>query len=510
MAQTAGNPYRSLVIGAAVVAAAAMSVGASFNYMLQPMLDDLGISSSDATVALAIPSIAAIVVVFLAGSLGDRLGPRRVLLAATAMFVAGCALVAVTNGLVLLSLGLLLEGMAATVMGVVALGIIGQRIDDDGYRASAFATFGLVNPIVYLSLPVITGVIVVDHSWRLVPLIWIVIGLLSGVAALRLLPKESRSEGSGELITPLLAGLTLAAAVQAISHISDSGLISVRVLFTAGFGVASAVTLVIVYRRVPKPTLSLAPLRNGALSLLLIVVLLVPFANTWYFITLVYQDVFALTSLQTALVMIPAQVAGIVGAKAIAGPLMRRIGVHKAGTWFLAVFAISMLSLLIVQADSPLWVPMLCMMLFGGASIGAAVVVTNAIMSTSPHSESGNTSAFKGAAAALGVSLGFVIVGGIVFGTAQAALTQRFENSGMSAEQASQEIATLQNASQDPDSISVYSMPLPNGAPTNVAVRESMIDGLHVDGLVGAILGIGATALFIVHRSRLPEAVPRR
>ena len=66
-----------LVLGVCIVAGASMSVTASLNYLLKPMLEDLGVTREDASPALAIPSIAAILVVFLAGILGDRMGRKN-------------------------------------------------------------------------------------------------------------------------------------------------------------------------------------------------------------------------------------------------------------------------------------------------------------------------------------------------------------------------------------------------------------------------------------------------
>jgi MFS family permease len=109
-----------------------MSVTASFNYILTPMLADLNLTNDQVSTALAIPSIAAILVVFVAGLLGDRLGQRKILRIAVAFFVVGSLAIAVANGEMLLSVGLLLEGIGATVMSITALGLLGSRIEGEG------------------------------------------------------------------------------------------------------------------------------------------------------------------------------------------------------------------------------------------------------------------------------------------------------------------------------------------------------------------------------------------
>lgn len=492
-----------LVLGVCIVAGASMSVTASLNYVLTPMLDDLGVTREEASTALAIPSIAAILVVFLAGMLGDRLGQRKVLLGSSIVFVAGCALVGVANGLPLVSLGLLLEGIGATFLSVVALGLLSARISDDGQRASAFASYGLVSPIVYLTLPVLTGLIVRDSSWRLVPLIWAIIGIGSAIAVLALLPTSQRSEGSGELATPLLAGFVVAAGVQTLSHISASGLLSARVLLSFAACIIGLVALVIVYRRSASPTLSLGPLKGGATALLLIVVVLVPFANTWYYATLAFEYIFGLTVLATAIAMIPAQIGGMIGAKAVAGPLMRRIGVQRSGVLMLIGLAVGMASVLVVRIDSPVWVLCLCVAVFSLFSIGSGVVITNALMSTVPRSQSGSASAYKSAATALGVSLGYIIMGSIVFGAAQASMTNRFEAAGLTAEQAQQEITVLQQATQQPDYLSQYGYPIPDGESAADIAKQSLLDALHLNGVLGGAIALVCAGVY-AGRRRLP------
>lgn len=478
-----------------------MSVTASFNYILTPMLADLNLTNDQVSTALAIPSIAAILVVFVAGLLGDRLGQRKILRIAVAFFVVGSLAIAVANGEMLLSVGLLLEGIGATVMSITALGLLGSRIEGEGERASAFATFGMVGPIVYLFLPVVTGAIIRDHSWRLVPLIWVAAGIVCLVAIMTLLPASKGTGETGELWTPILAGLTVVAAVQFLSHFSDGGL-SARTMMTFAGGVVSAVVLVVVYRRMSSPSLSIKPLQNGATALLLIVVLLIPFANTWYYMTLAFQYIFGLSVLQTAMAMIPAQLLGLVGAKVVGGGLMRRYGVHQAGTIMLLALSASMLTLLLVQYDSPLWVPVASIAVFSLASMGTAVVLTNAVMGTAPKSESGNTAAFRSSASSIGVALGFILMSSIVFGTVEASMTRNLEGAGLSTEEISQAIEDLQMATQNPDYISTYSYPVTETASISDLEKSAMADGLHVNGALGAAVALLSTIVFVGYRRR--------
>jgi len=248
--------------------------------------------------------------------------------------------------------------------------------------------------------------------------------------------------------------------------------------------------------------LSLKPLQNGATALLLIVVLLVPFANTWYYMTLAFQYMFGLSVLQTAVAMVPAQLLGLVGAKVVGGGLMRRYGVHRAGTMLLLALAASMLTMLLVRYDSPVWVPVACIAVFSLPYVGTAVVLTNAVMGTAPKSESGNTAAFRSSASSIGVALGFIVMGSIVFGTIGASMTRNLEGAGLSAEQGNQAIEDMRASTQDPDYISPYSYEVAGAGSISDLEKSAMADGLHANAAVGAAVALFSTVVFAGYRRR--------
>ena len=66
------------------------------------------------------------------------------------------------------------------------------------------------------------------------------------------------------------------------------------------------------------------------MSLLLIVVILVSFANLWFYLTIGFEYIYGLDALATAVAMLPAQAAGIGGA-ALARVLLRRLGITTTG-----------------------------------------------------------------------------------------------------------------------------------------------------------------------------------
>src|SRR5690606_4048850 len=140
----------------------------------------------------------------------------------------------------------------------------------------------------------------------------------------RLLPVDGSVRGGGEMVTPVVAGVVLASGVQAVNMATSTGLTSTDTLIRAGICLLGLLALVILFRRPGKRSLSLDALRRGGMIILLAVVLLVPLANIWYYATVGYQYVYGLNVLQTALMMIPAQAAGVAGAIATRKVLQKK------------------------------------------------------------------------------------------------------------------------------------------------------------------------------------------
>ena len=490
---------RGLLLGICLIAASTFIVLASFTYMLPAMLADLGLSSEQGSLAMKVPSLAALLMVFVAGRLGDRLGHRRVILALGTVFIAGCVIVALAQGLAMVAIGLFLEGVAATGIQIVVVGLLAARYAEPRARAAAFATFGMTYPAVYLVFPVIAGWLTTFVSWRAIPLAWAIAGALMLIVARTLLPGAT-PHPVGELWTPVLAGLVAVGIVQTVSHLGDSANVAATV--SAAIAVGALVSCTLLYRRQRQPSLSIAPLRNGALRILLAVVLLVPTLNTFFFVTIALQYMYGRSAFAAAILMMPAQVAAMLGARMLSKWLTERWGVHRSGVALLLALAIVMTIPLTFSGSTPLWWVIVYVCAFGAVVTAIGVVVLNALMSSAPASESGNTSAFKGSATEIGIALGVVLMTALVFGAGRSSLEGRLLDSGLPPEEAAAVFAELQEAATSPQIGAAYSQPLPDGSDASTAQKEAMADGLKVNGAAGIVIALAAAGLFALHRRR--------
>lgn len=501
MALTADQ--RRLVIGICVVVAAFTMVSAAYNYILEPMLDDLGASEGQTSLLRQLPSMATLSVVFLGGVLGDRYGDRRMLWISAVLFTLGSVLVAAAPVFGIAALGLVVQSIATSAGSVISLGFLSARISDQAGRASAFSVFAIVGPVIYLVVPILTGALVDSRTWRLVPALWAIGGVVMFAAVRRLLPADGPPRGRGELLTPLLAGLVLTGSIQAINAATEAPAGSLDVLLRVGLVALGIVALIVLFRRTAAPSLSLAALRTGGMLILLAVVLLVPFANLWFYATMGYQYVFGLTTLQTALAMAPAQLGAIVGA-VITRRLLTRLGVRRAGTITLLAFAATLLPMWLITAGSPLWVPILVISLYAAAFTGASIPITNAIMNTAPAGEEGSASAFRSASGHLGAALGVVFTSAVLTTVVTTSLTGLLDSQGLASDQARDIVDEIMDGASSENISSQYSIPVSDVDTMSRDVGVAMIDGLHSVAGTGAVVALGCAGIFTLALRRHP------
>ncbi len=503
------HSQRRLLLGVCLVTGAATTIPASYNYVLVPMLTGLGASESQSSLLRQLPGMAGLLVIFLSGILGHRWGERRFIMRCAILFTAGNATVAAAPGMAVAALGLILESIGASGFIVVALALLSARVSNDQARASAFATYAIAGPVVYLTVPLLAGLIVDHASWRLMVAIWAASGVVIWLSAWIFLPaRDSRRDGR-EFLTPALAGVVLAATVQTISAADRDGFWTASTLVRLGIALVAFVALLWVRRRIADPTLSLAALRHGGMSLLLIIVILMSFANLWFYLTIGFEYIYGLDALQTAVAMLPAQAAGIGGA-VLTRALLRRLGITTTGLIMLLALALALLASATITADAPIWIPIVIMSGYAAASVGAGIPLTNAVMNLAPPGEDGSTSAFRSAAGNIGSAVGVVVMSTIVFGVFSASLASGLRSHGLESRQSTQIAQKLLDGATSEEVSANYSVPLQRVSTIANIQREAMADGLRAHGLSGAAFTGVCLVIFYFSRRREPDSSRRR
>ena len=448
-------------------------VPSSYVYLLLPMLTDFGAGSGLAELFRALPSIASLLVIFPAGGLAMRLGPRRVLVASGVLVTVGSAAVLMAPGAIVALVGMVLLSVGRSVLLIIIIALLTAATTREGARHVAFSAYGAVDSAAFVVAPVFAGLLVTVVSWRAVAALWVLSGMGLVVVARSLVsPDGERPAVLGELWTPAAAGVALTAMVQAFFAVDRSGWASLAVLGWGAVALAALAVLAVLMRRIPAPTVNPAVLRRGGLLLLLLVVVLIPFANLWFYTNAKLQYVYGISALGAAFLAAPAQMASVAGAALMDGFINAK-GITKSGTTMLVVAA-------------------------------AEVALATAVMNRSVPGTESTVASFRGAAVGLGGALGVIFMSTVVSIGVHQAYAERSEDD-LGRDQL-MEVLRAVHQGQPTAEIAGWSQ-LPESEIEGLAAHETeaMVVGFRSQAIGGAVVTLGAAGVFYVARRRHPD-----
>jgi DHA2 family methylenomycin A resistance protein-like MFS transporter len=284
-----------------------------------------------------------------AGTVGDVLGHKPVVLAGMIAFGLASAWCAAAPSTGVLVAGRVAQGLGAALLLPGTLAVISHAYPEPAQQARAIGVWAGIGSVALPAGPLLGGLLVDGPGWRWVFLLNVPVLLVAGVAAVRLVATDRPVHGRRLDLSGTAAGaVTLAAATYAVIEVGRSG-VSAVVVTAAGVAALAAVLFVLVERRAEQPMLPLALFRvpsfsvanaaAGAMNLGTLGLL--------FLLTLYLQRVQDHTALAAGVAMLPlflplmllAPVGGVVisriGARvpAVAGLLLAATGVALMTTW---------------------------------------------------------------------------------------------------------------------------------------------------------------------------------
>ena len=393
-------------------------VVAGLTFLMPPMAEDLRLSDTTVELAFAVPSIAALLIIFVAGQLGEQLGDRLVVIVSGGGFTLGSLLVAGAHGATAVTIGLGVCGATATALQIVALDLLQRTVPHGPAHTSAFTTYGMVFPLAFLVVPIATAGLLEVTAWRWIPIVWAGAGLVIVLAGWLGLDRSPERRPVGDWLTPLLAGVVVATLARICEEIGHANVGSVRMLATLAAGVLAGGSCALLVRR-PRPSgFGFGPIRGLDLRAMLGGVAAVTLVAMLTYVTVAMEHLYGWSILDVALAVVPAQVGAVVGAKGLASWAITRWGTERAGRVLLLAVGPSTLPLVLVQPGTPPWYLIAVATVFSGLGMAALTVLNAGVMARAPLDATGPVSAFRGAASALGSGLGVVVLGtGVISAT---------------------------------------------------------------------------------------------
>ncbi|MCG5214756.1 MFS transporter [Streptosporangium soli] len=431
------------------------------------------------------------------GTLGDRIGRRRLLLIGGAAFAVASVAAAYSTSAEMLIAARALLGVAGATLMPSTLSLIRNMFHDRTQRTLAISVWMTGFSAGSVLGPLVGGVLIEQFWWGAVFLLGVpVMGLLLILGPL-LLP-EYRDPGAGrlDLLSALLSLAAVLAVIYGLKEIAAYGVTVPATLSTAA-GIVLALVFVRRQRALPDPLLDLRLFAvrsfSASLGTLVLVVLVGPGVG---FLTGQYlQLVLGLSPFEAGLWSLPPAVAIIVGFM-LAPALARRIRPAYVAGGGLAVGA-GGLALIALAGDlsGPAAVVIGQVVFFAGAA-PLMVLGIDLIVGSAPPERSGSASALSETGQEFGGALGLAIFGSVATVVYRGRLVVP-EGVPPAAAEAAQD--TLGGAAA-----AAARLPEPLAGALLGPAREAFTSGMQVAAVVGAVVVALAAVLSTLLLRHLP------
>jgi len=234
-------------VDATVVGIALPSIGRDFHASLEVL--QWVVTSYSLTLAALL---------LLGGSLGDRIGRRKIFVIGAVWFTVASAACALASGPAVLIATRALQGVGAALLTPGSLAILQSSFAEHD-RGRAVGSWSGLGGVATAAGPLLGGYLIAAASWRWIFVINIPLGMLVVWVALRHVPESSDSSEHGHLDVAgaALAVLTLGAASYGLIEGPSRGWSAPSVLAALATGLTAGVAFVLVERRSPAPMLPL-------------------------------------------------------------------------------------------------------------------------------------------------------------------------------------------------------------------------------------------------------------
>ncbi|WBO67463.1 MFS transporter [Streptomyces camelliae] len=430
------------------------------------------------------------------GSLGDRIGRKRILLGGATAFGAISVLNAYATTPELMILARALLGVAGATLMPATLALIRNLFHDPRERSLAVGIWGATASAGTAVGPIVGGFLLEHFWWGSVFLINLPVMAVLVLVGIRTLP-ESRNPNPGpwDLMSVLLSLVGMIGVVYAVKELATHG-VTWPPLAAGLLGAAALYGFVHRQLTMPAPLLDMRLFRHRGFSGAVLADLLtvLGMSGLVFFLSQYLQLVQGRRPFEAGLAELPAAVGAVV-AGLIAGAAARRFSVRAVVSGGLAAVGLA-LAVLTTLGTSTGYPVLGAALLVVGIGAGFSFTVTaDVILSSVPKEQAGAASAVSETAYELGAALGIALLGSIVTG-----VYRDFTGPAGTPPQAHESLGAAVEASQH--------MAPHMAAEMLDAARDSFVHGLHLASGAGAavLLGTAVAAWFLLKNQKLESA----
>jgi DHA2 family multidrug resistance protein-like MFS transporter len=429
------------------------------------------------------------------GSLGDRIGRKRILLLGATAFGAVSVLNAYahTPGVLIVARALL--GVAGATLMPATLALIRNLFHDPRERSLAVGIWGASASAGMAVGPVVGGFLLEHFWWGSVFLINLPVMAVLVLVGIKLLP-ESRNPDPGpwDLASVLLSLVGMVGVVYAVKETAAHGF-AWPVLAAGLLGAAALYAFVRRQLTMPVPLLDMRLFRSRGFSGAVLADLLtvLGLSGLVFFLSQFLQLVQGRQPLEAGLAELPAAIGAVV-AGLLAGRAARRFSVRSVVSGGLAAVGLALGALTVLGQHTGYPLIGTALLVVGVGAGFSFTVTADVILSSVPGEQAGAASAVSETAYELGAALGIALLGSIVTG-----VYRDFTGPAGTPAAAHESLGGAVEAASG--------MPADTAGAMLDAARRSFVDGLTLAAGIGAavLLAAAVAAWFLLRGQRLED-----
>jgi EmrB/QacA subfamily drug resistance transporter len=291
------------------------------------------------------------------GWLGDRFGPRRVLLISIVIFTAASALCGIATNLPQLVGFRVLQGVGGGLMVPVGMALL-YRTFPPAERVRASSILVIPTAMAPALGPVLGGVLVTYLSWRWVFYVNLPIGIAALLFGLVFLDEHhENTAGRFDVGGFLLSAAGLGLLMYGISEGPFKDWSDPLIIATIAIGAVLLVLMVVVELVVPQPLIDLRLFGDRLFRSSTAVLNLgsIAFLGVLFLVALFFQNGLGLSALQSGLLTFPEALGVMLGAQVVTRLLYPELGPRRVMIMGLLILATALGLLALIEADTNLW-----------------------------------------------------------------------------------------------------------------------------------------------------------
>jgi MFS transporter, DHA2 family, multidrug resistance protein len=431
------------------------------------------------------------------GTLGDRIGRRKLLLIGAAAFGATSALAAFASSAPMLIVARGLLGIAGATLAPSTLSLLRNMFLDDRERTFAIGVWVACFSAGAALGPLVGGVLLSMFWWGSVFLINVPIMLALAVLGPMVLPEfRDPNPGRLDLASALMSLVAVLSMIYGFKQMAEgSGVLLVAPPILLGLTVGALFVRRQLTAREPLLDLALFGSRAFAATLSINVLAIFVAFGVFFFVAQYFQLVLGLDPFMAGLWTAPGGLASVAGSMLVS-PLVRLVRPARiiAAGFLLAAFALLLLS----QADGPgdFWLILsgYVLMAFSFGPLGA--LTTDLVMTSVPPAKAGAASGISETSFEFGAALGIALLGSLItalYGQSMEAALAGATASGLADGARDTLAGAVALAKQLPDG---------DAARLLAAARGAYVEAFTVTAALCAIIALAGAAIALISLDR--------